>query len=154
MLREAPPRVVLFLCSGNYYRSRFAEAIFNHRATAAGLRWVATSAGLRPDHFRFNPGTISSLVTEGLSARGIAAAPPRAPLAVCEADLESAARVIAMKESEHRPVIAANFPRWTDRVVYWNVEDVMDAAPFQTLRAIDHRVDELIEALVEAPSWL
>ena len=33
----AMPKAVLFLCSGNYYRSRHAEAVFNHRAAAAGL---------------------------------------------------------------------------------------------------------------------
>ena len=34
--------VVLFLCSGNYYRSRFAEHLFNHLA-AADRGWQAQS---------------------------------------------------------------------------------------------------------------
>jgi protein-tyrosine-phosphatase len=32
---------VLFLCTGNYYRSRFAEELFNHHADRAGLNWIA-----------------------------------------------------------------------------------------------------------------
>ena len=37
---------VLFVCTGNYYRSRFAEAVFNHLAAARGLPWRAVSRGL------------------------------------------------------------------------------------------------------------
>ena len=34
---------VLFLCTGNYYRSRYAEEIFNHQAGRDGLGWRAFS---------------------------------------------------------------------------------------------------------------
>ena len=38
--------IVLFLCTGNYYRSRFAEVLFNHVAGERGLGWRAESRGL------------------------------------------------------------------------------------------------------------
>ena len=37
---------VLFLCTGNYYRSRFAEILFNSVAGRMGLPWKAMSKGL------------------------------------------------------------------------------------------------------------
>lgn len=37
---------VLFLCTGNYYRSRFAEYLFNREAKQHGLNWHADSCGL------------------------------------------------------------------------------------------------------------
>jgi hypothetical protein len=40
------PKIMLFLCTGNYYRSRFAELLFNHLAKQRGLDWQATSRGL------------------------------------------------------------------------------------------------------------
>ena len=36
---------ILFLCTGNYYRSRYAEEIFNHMARNKGLPWRAFSRG-------------------------------------------------------------------------------------------------------------
>ena len=39
-------RTVLFLCTGNYYRSRFAEVLFNSVACKMRLQWRASSRGL------------------------------------------------------------------------------------------------------------
>jgi protein-tyrosine-phosphatase len=37
---------VLFVCSGNFYRSRLAELLFNEAAEKAGVVWRAESRGL------------------------------------------------------------------------------------------------------------
>ena len=42
-------RTVLFLCTGNYYRSRFAEILFDSVAVKMGLPWKASSRGLACD---------------------------------------------------------------------------------------------------------
>ena len=48
-------KTVLFLCTGNYYRSRFAEMLFNHLAAERGLQWRADSRGLNPDPLYARP---------------------------------------------------------------------------------------------------
>ncbi|MDZ7693782.1 MAG: hypothetical protein U5K69_22130 [Balneolaceae bacterium] len=40
---------VLFICTGNYYRSRMAEELFLFWADETDLDWRAESAGLRED---------------------------------------------------------------------------------------------------------
>ena len=52
-------QTILFLCTGNYFRSRFAEQLFNHIAQAEALPWVAESRALRPVALSRNPGSIS-----------------------------------------------------------------------------------------------
>ena len=40
-MAERKKKSVLFLCTGNYYRSRFAEIYFNSVAVKMGLSWRA-----------------------------------------------------------------------------------------------------------------
>ena len=52
-------QLLLFLCTGNYYRSRFVELLFNHQATRAALSWRAESRGIALDLGVNNRGPIS-----------------------------------------------------------------------------------------------
>jgi low molecular weight protein-tyrosine phosphatase len=45
-VKDLQKTTVLFLCTGNYYRSRFAEILFNSVTGKMGLSWKATSRGL------------------------------------------------------------------------------------------------------------
>jgi protein-tyrosine phosphatase len=137
---------VLFLCSGNYYRSRFAELLFNARAREQNLAWLADSRGLAPECFSRNPGAIAQRTVDALSARGITFdTPHRLPLDVTEGALASASQIVALKEAEHRQILRARFPNYEKRVEYWHVHDI-DAAPAEeALPAIEHKVLELLQ---------
>lgn len=116
---------VLFLCSGNYYRSRFAEIFFNALAAERGLRWKADSRGLAVDGHSHNVGPISPFALKELEIRGIdCKSRDRYPLQVLRNDLESADLIVALKEAEHRPMLAQNFPEWVHRVEFWHIDDL------------------------------
>ena len=134
---------VLFICTGNYYRSRFAEAVFNHHALRAKLPWRAFSRGLAIE--LAPPGVISPFTAEGLQRRGIALANTAIrPQALVEADLLRAARAIAIKEEEHRPMIEERFPGWESRVDYWHVSDLDQTSPDEAMDVIESRVRTLV----------
>jgi protein-tyrosine phosphatase len=141
-------RTVLFLCTGNYYRSRHAEEVFNHLAAAAGLGWEATSRGLALEFGVNNVGPMSRATQARLTALGIPHRPElRMPLPVSEHDLAEADLVVALKELEHRPLLAERFPAWTDRVEYWAVHDVDFAPPDEALPEIEGLVETLVARL-------
>src|SRR3954447_11310084 len=118
MMEVEPPRV-LFLCSGNYYRSRFAEHLFNHLAAASGLLYRADSAGLWPECHTRNPGPMSHHTMAALQERGIALpAELRSPRDVQASDIAEAALTIAVKEAEHRSIVVDRFPELLDRVEF------------------------------------
>lgn len=141
----ADKRRVLFLCTGNYYRSRFAEALFNHHAIERGLDWVATSRGLAT---HLQDGDLSPLTAQALADRAIDllhTGPIRR--AVCLQDFENADLVIAMEDREHRPYVRDRFPEWESRTVYWDVSDI-DFTPWEeALPAIERYVLQLVDEL-------
>jgi protein-tyrosine phosphatase len=139
-----PPRVVLFLCTGNYYRSRFAEVLFNALAPATGVGWVAESRGLEPH--ACNVGPISPHALAACRARGLAPPEPvRFPMGLTEPDLRAAGRVIALKEAEHRAYLDRYFPGWSDRVEYWHVHDLDVCGPDEALAEVERNVTALIQ---------
>ncbi len=142
------PKRVLFLCTGNYYRSRFAELLFNHLATQAKLDWLADSRGLATELGIFNVGPISKDTAAEAERREIACTlPHRMPMQVSEGDLGAADLVIAVKEDEHRRMLADKHPAWPDRVEYWHVHDLDMASAEQALAEIAGLVEELIKRL-------
>ena len=62
---------VLFLCTGNYYRSRYAEELFNHLAKWQALDWQAASRGLAERGSPENVGPMSPYALQALRAKAI-----------------------------------------------------------------------------------
>ena len=142
-------RSVLFLCSGNYYRSRFAQILFCSLAARDHLDWTADSRGLRIG-WHGNLGAMSQFSEQRLAQLGIDWTDFRhMPLQCRECDLASADRVIAMKEAEHRPMLVKSFPGWQDRVTYWHVHDVDCGSVAEALAGIEERTRALVAQLAQ-----
>jgi|SRR6516165_1252824 len=139
---------ILFLCTGNYYRSRYAEELFNHRAKIDGLAWRAFSRGVAETSSPENVGPMSQFALEALQAKAIVPEGlARYPQPCSLADFHLAELVIALKEAEHRPYIERRFPEFAGRVTYWHVDDIAFAHPSTALAMIDEHVDQMILSL-------
>src|SRR5580704_13618415 len=78
---------VIFVCSANYYRSRYAEHYFNWLARREELGWTADSRGLMVGKWG-NIGPISQHTSDALERRGIPLGEnPREPKPLTLADL-------------------------------------------------------------------
>lgn len=141
---------VLFLCSANYYRSRFAEHLFNWLAFRADLPWRAESRGLLVGYWG-QVGPIYHSTLEALRRHGVPVdGDHRDPLQLTQIDLETADLVVAVKELEHRPLMAKQFPSWEDRVEYWHIDDLDCAQPEEALPLLEERVKTLVDRLAGA----
>ncbi len=139
-------RHLLFVCSGNFYRSRFAEAVFNFHTTRFDTSCRAFSRGLAT-HLVAGAGDLSPHTREALALRNIPRHhTARSPVPLAHGDLTRAHRVIALKESEHRPLMRSQFPAWENRVDYWMIHDIDAAPPADALPQLEEQVLALLRS--------
>jgi len=128
-------RKILFICSGNYYRSRFAEEYFNHLASNKALNWSAFSKGLSQNMpSPNNPGPISLHAVSALEERKVAGKGlDRFPLPIEERDFLSYDKIIALSEKEHRPMLEDRFKEYCDKIDFFEVGDLPLEEPKQAM---------------------
>jgi translation initiation factor 1 len=136
---------ILFLCTGNYYRSRFAEIVFNSVASKMGLPWRATSRGLALERGINNVGPIAAEAKKALQTLRISAseAITRSPLPATADDFTLASQIIALKEAEHLPLLQERFSTWVHKVEFWQVDDAPEA-----LSLIEREVNSLVARIL------
>ena len=135
---------VLFICTGNYYRSRYAEIVFNHTASQYGLDWNSFSRGFR-ESTREAP--ISHHASNALMDKNIFLDQVRYPKQLSPSDLALAHRIILMDDQEHRPMMNSEYPEWFDHVEFWNIQDIDFETPNSALGRLDSKIDLLIGSL-------
>ena len=136
---------VLFICTGNFYRSRFAEAVFNFYADKRKLPWQACSRGLA---IHWADGFLSPFTAAALSERQIPVSfTSSGRIQLTENDLESAHLRIALDRAEHLQMMEQQFPTWTQRVQYWEVPDVPAVLPEVALPSIESQILHLLDHL-------
>src|ERR1051326_3776309 len=125
----AKEKNILFLCTGNYYRSRFAEVLFVSIARKMGLPWNASSKALALERGVNNVGPMATAAIKALETMGIRDAERcnRLPAQVTMEELEVADVIIALKHAEHLPLLQERFPAFAEKVEFWHVDDAPEA---------------------------
>jgi protein-tyrosine phosphatase len=140
-------KTVLFLCTANYYRSRFAEHYFNWHAQRDRLPWRADSCGLEVGKYD-NPGPIARHTLKRLEMLGIPAnGSYRDPRQATEEHLSAADLTIAVKEAEHRAMMDEILPAWSDCIEYWHIDDLDCAEPEEALPLLEEEIRSLLARL-------
>jgi protein-tyrosine phosphatase len=153
-------RTVLFLCTGNYFRSRFSEFWFNHQIALLdyGEDLRAGSAGLRVTSGNGNGngnGNIGAMAVEAqiaLQQRGVAIDPTQLamPRQVSRDDVEHSDVVVAVDAEAHRPMVQELFPDLEAKIRFWSVKDLGEDEGTDPISLQQHQVDHLINALTSS----
>lgn len=125
--------------------------LFNVLASQRNLAWRADSRGLALG--ASNVGPIYPRVLDHLKELGYLAEPePRLPARLEMVDLEAADLVIALNESEHRPLMLQRFEQWADQIQYWDVPDLHFMKAEEAFSRIEMRTASLVQQLLEEQS--
>lgn len=140
---------VLFLCTGNFYRSRLAEELLHGYSIQQGLDLVSDSAGLGPIPNPINVGPIRFEVIDYLRSRGVKPhGTKRFPRKCKVADIEVSDVVIGMNEIEHRCMVEEQFPDIDlEHVQYWHVPDMEEDPDNIGPDLMDRNVRKLLRQL-------
>ncbi len=142
---------VLFICTGNYYRSRYAELFFNHLALKMKIDWQSFSRGLAADQ-GLNVGAISTHTLRRLTLQNIPIDEPiRFPIQLEEKDLLESNLAIALDRRDHHPMMVNQFPLWADQITYWDVPDLNITNSETALSAVEQNVFSLIDNICSNP---
>lgn len=131
---------VLFICTGNYYRSRFCEMYFNHISQSK----MADSKGLLADK-GLTEGPLSVHTIAFLNDLNIPFDLQRFPSQLEEIHLIRTPKVIALCEREHRPLMEEQFPDWASKITYWQVNDIDFTEPSHALPELKTMVEQLFQ---------
>lgn len=163
---EEELKLVIFICTGNYYRSRLSEELFNYYVQQTDLTWEATSRGMVDSGGLTG---ISPFAFEFLEKRGLSphVDPTRNPNPIRVSDLEDASLIVALNREEHEPMLRERFGQipkileQKNRLRYWNVCDLpgdqnsfsrffgsRDTRPTQSPESGTEHIDFAIRALV------
>ena len=138
---------ILFVCTANIFRSRFAEEVFNSLATDSSSSLIAFSAGMKVGEFttrkiyypaleqlkRYN---IKPIRENELSTH------------IDDLNLDEYDRIICMDEPEHKPMVEENTNLKGRDVEYWNIVDIPEEDSRVSLPMCYEKVNELFSEMI------
>ena len=114
---------ILFVCTANIYRSRFAEEVFNSLAINRGASLIAFSAGLKVGEYTTRKIYYPAL--DNLEKFNIL--PKRADelsVHINNIDLDQYDRLICIDKNEHKPMVQSDPNLSTFKFEYWDITDM------------------------------
>ena len=137
---------ILFVCTGNYYRSRFAEIYFNYFAKLKPLSWEAFSRGFNVDNPN-NVGFLSPQAEKTLLLLQIPISCNNPPVKITAQNIKEADMVIALNKKEHGVFVDKYFQNLQNKFIFWDIQDLHELSSQEALVKLKLKIDNLIEKL-------
>ena len=137
---------ILFVCTGNIFRSRFAEEVFNHLCKINGVDATAFSAGLQVGRYKQRKiywpamNELERLKIEPLRSN-------EDSVHINDIDVSIYDQIICMDEEEHKPMVRSNERLSGFTFQYWNIVDMPKVPSDISLPKCYKKVESLIDQL-------
>ena len=142
-------RKILFICTGNYYRSKFAEIYFNHlQSQKESQSYKSFSRGIRID-LKNNLGNISKYASDYLKKLSVNTVSCLPSKQICKRDLESATIIIGIDKEEHENYLITKYPQYEAKYTFWDISDLYLKTSCVELPRLKQKIEELESELLK-----
>lgn len=136
---------ILFVCTGNFYRSRFCEHYMTYLGELLKLPLSCSSKGFEielADHVSTIHGEISPFTIERLKTFGIQIDNVKERESLLQSDIDRADILVIIDKGEHSPYLK-NFNISKTDTIFWTVKDIADWSPNETLFNLESNCQKL-----------
>jgi protein-tyrosine phosphatase len=130
---------VLFVCTGNYYRSKFADIYFNHISNL-NKNSKAISRGINID-LKNNIGNISGFAFNYLTELDINIPNVERAKSLVLKDVEQSDLIVGLDYDEHYKFLTSNFPFASNKMMFWKIPDLYKDDAKIALSKLKRKID-------------
>ena len=140
---------VMFVCTGNYYRSIICENLWLYLLDRYEKDGEVCSSGLNPELaslWKKSFGDISPFAESSLNIMKVSIKRTNSLKPIRLFDIETSNRVIFLNKKEHKPMVAkSKMPTSSNKYIFWENEDVDSQFPLETIFSIIDNVCDLFQ---------
>ena len=141
-------KLLCFVCTGNYYRSRFAEECFNSSAHKHSSEWRADSRGVGDLACLENSGPISKHVIQELQKRGYPITNgTRMPERLKKNETGHYDLFVCLNGDEHESPLLKEFGIPGEKILCWDILDDDKSPPEIEMERLERKLSQLVETL-------
>ena len=128
---------ILFVCTGNYYRSKFCENLWQYLLEKFDQKGEVSSSGLKPELallWKEAFGNISPFTSRALDKIGVPLYDDSSLHLLTEYEVKSNDKIVFINRDEHMPLLSdlrINVP--VSKIIAWENEDVDQEFPIEAL---------------------
>ena len=140
---------ILFVCTGNYYRSKFCENVWQYLLEKFNQEGKVSSSGLKPELallWKEAFGNVSPFTTKALNKIGVPLYDDSSLHLLTEYEVKSNDKIVFINRDEHMPLLSdleISVP--ISKIIAWENEDVDQEFPIETLFLMMSNVCDLFQ---------
>jgi protein-tyrosine phosphatase len=128
---------ILFVCTGNYYRSKFCENLWEHLLEKFDKEGEVSSSGLKPELallWKDAFGNVSPFTVKALKVMNVKLCNDSSLHMLNQEEIYDSDKIIFINKKEHLPLLSeSGLTVPVEKIVCWENEDVDEEFPMESI---------------------
>lgn len=142
---------ILFVCTGNYYRSKFCENLWQHLLERFDKEGEVSSSGLKPELallWKDAFGPVSPFTVKALKVMGVKLSDNSSLHLLNQNEIYDCDKIVFINKEEHMPLLKeSGLTVPVEKIICWENEDVDEEFPMESIFSMTENVCKLFQSL-------